>query len=150
MNPNTQSSTDDTNNGEFPKGKESYCPRCYFDDEKVILREDCPHNQPPTEAIASAEVPLLADELQAILDDMNAYVDWAENGEEETLGKLLDFITTRDAHIKAEYHLELVRVIDEESTDMEIHYDMRGMETTKNVVEGLQLVKSLSETISKK
>lgn len=27
---------------EFPEGKESYCPRCYFQDEKVILREDCP------------------------------------------------------------------------------------------------------------
>ena len=28
---------------EFPKGKEEYCPRCYFEDEVVILREDCPH-----------------------------------------------------------------------------------------------------------
>jgi len=30
---------------EFPKGKENYCPICYFEDEKVVLREDCPHNQ---------------------------------------------------------------------------------------------------------
>ena len=29
---------------EFPQGKESYCPRCYFDDDTVILRKDCPHN----------------------------------------------------------------------------------------------------------
>ena len=28
---------------EFPKGKEAYCPRCYFDDDIVILREDCKH-----------------------------------------------------------------------------------------------------------
>ena len=28
---------------EFPKGKEEYCPRCYFEDEVTILREDCPH-----------------------------------------------------------------------------------------------------------
>lgn len=28
---------------EFPKGKESYCPQCYFDDDKTILREECPH-----------------------------------------------------------------------------------------------------------
>lgn len=30
---------------EFPEGKENYCPRCYFDDDKVILRKDCPHNK---------------------------------------------------------------------------------------------------------
>lgn len=30
---------------EFPEGKESYCPRCYFEDEKTILRKDCPHNK---------------------------------------------------------------------------------------------------------
>lgn len=29
---------------EFPKGKENYCPRCYFDNEKVVLRNVCPHN----------------------------------------------------------------------------------------------------------
>lgn len=29
---------------EFPQGKEAYCPRCYFEDEKTILRKDCPHN----------------------------------------------------------------------------------------------------------
>ena len=28
---------------EFPKGKEEYCPRCYFENDVVILREDCPH-----------------------------------------------------------------------------------------------------------
>ena len=28
---------------EFPKGKEEYCPRCYFEDEVTILRENCPH-----------------------------------------------------------------------------------------------------------
>lgn len=33
---------------EFPQGKESYCPQCYFDDDKVILRKDCPHNSPMT------------------------------------------------------------------------------------------------------
>lgn len=26
---------------EFPEGKENYCPQCYFDDEKVVLRKDC-------------------------------------------------------------------------------------------------------------
>ena len=30
---------------EFPEGKENYCPRCYFEDDKVILKTDCPHNQ---------------------------------------------------------------------------------------------------------
>ncbi len=29
---------------EFPEGKENYCPRCYFENSKVILRKDCPHN----------------------------------------------------------------------------------------------------------
>lgn len=29
---------------EFPEGKENYCPLCYFGDNKVILRKDCPHN----------------------------------------------------------------------------------------------------------
>jgi len=33
----------DTNNGEFPEGKESYCPRCYFEDEVTILKKDCKH-----------------------------------------------------------------------------------------------------------
>jgi len=28
---------------EFPEGKDNYCPRCYFNDDKVILRKDCPH-----------------------------------------------------------------------------------------------------------
>jgi hypothetical protein len=31
---------------EFPKGKEAYCPQCYFQDEKVILKIDCPHYEP--------------------------------------------------------------------------------------------------------
>lgn len=30
---------------EFPKGKETYCPRCYFEDDVTVLREDCKHNQ---------------------------------------------------------------------------------------------------------
>lgn len=35
---------------EFPKGKNSYCPKCYFGEPpefegKVILRKDCEHNQ---------------------------------------------------------------------------------------------------------
>lgn len=34
---------------EFPKGKESYCPRCYFESDKTILRAECPHNQAPQE-----------------------------------------------------------------------------------------------------
>lgn len=33
-------------NNEFPEGKENYCPRCYFEDEKVVLKKDCPHNNP--------------------------------------------------------------------------------------------------------
>lgn len=28
---------------EFPEGKENYCPICYFEDDKVILRIDCRH-----------------------------------------------------------------------------------------------------------
>ena len=32
---------------EFPEGKESYCPQCYFEDDKTILRKDCPHNNSP-------------------------------------------------------------------------------------------------------
>lgn len=28
---------------EFPEGKENYCSRCYFEDDKVILRKDCEH-----------------------------------------------------------------------------------------------------------
>jgi len=29
---------------EFPMGKESYCPQCYFEDDITILRENCKHN----------------------------------------------------------------------------------------------------------
>lgn len=29
---------------EFPQGKENYCPRCYFECDKVILRINCPHS----------------------------------------------------------------------------------------------------------
>ena len=29
---------------EFPQGKENYCPRCYFEDDEVILRINCKHN----------------------------------------------------------------------------------------------------------
>ena len=37
-------------NKEFPQGKENYCPQCYFENEKVILRVDCGHrNLPPSE-----------------------------------------------------------------------------------------------------
>ena len=32
---------------EFPLGKENYCPRCYFENDKVVLREDCPHTNNP-------------------------------------------------------------------------------------------------------
>jgi len=28
---------------EFPKGKENYCPQCYFEDDIVILRKECKH-----------------------------------------------------------------------------------------------------------
>lgn len=31
---------------EFPEGKENYCPRCYFEDEVVVLRKDCKHSKP--------------------------------------------------------------------------------------------------------
>lgn len=26
---------------EFPRGKELYCPKCYFDDDREVLRIDC-------------------------------------------------------------------------------------------------------------
>lgn len=29
---------------EFPLGKDNYCPRCYFDDDKTVLRRDCKHS----------------------------------------------------------------------------------------------------------
>lgn len=29
---------------EFPEGKEAYCPKCYFENEKTILKKDCPHS----------------------------------------------------------------------------------------------------------
>ena len=32
---------------EFPLGKENYCPQCYFENDKVILRIDCPHYSIP-------------------------------------------------------------------------------------------------------
>lgn len=36
----------DLTSKEFPKGKELYCPRCYFDDDKEILKVDCDgHNE---------------------------------------------------------------------------------------------------------
>lgn len=35
----------DNKTDEFPEGKEAYCPRCYFEDDKTILRKDCPHNK---------------------------------------------------------------------------------------------------------
>jgi hypothetical protein len=28
---------------EFPLGKERYCPRCYFENDWVVLKEHCPH-----------------------------------------------------------------------------------------------------------
>lgn len=41
-----------TQNGEviqeFPRGKEMYCPRCYFDDDITVLRDDCKHSQEVT------------------------------------------------------------------------------------------------------
>jgi hypothetical protein len=30
---------------EFPDGKENYCPRCYFEDDLVVLKKDCKHNK---------------------------------------------------------------------------------------------------------
>jgi len=39
----TMNTPPNNENTEFPKGKESYCPRCYFEDEKVVLRIECPH-----------------------------------------------------------------------------------------------------------
>ena len=33
------------NDLEFDKIKDDYCPQCYFDDDKTILRKDCPHNK---------------------------------------------------------------------------------------------------------
>lgn len=29
---------------EFPQGKENYCPRCYFENDLVVLRTECKHN----------------------------------------------------------------------------------------------------------
>lgn len=40
---------------EFPEGKENYCPRCYFENDKVILRKDCPHNQPTDKILEGME-----------------------------------------------------------------------------------------------
>lgn len=51
---------------EFPLGKENYCPRCYFDDNKVILRKDCLHNQPSQEAVSDLNAELAGAEA-----DMN-------------------------------------------------------------------------------
>lgn len=35
---------------EFPGGKEAYCPRCYFEDDKRVLQSDCPgHNHKNTD-----------------------------------------------------------------------------------------------------
>lgn len=42
-------STQQNTTEEFPKGKEAYCPRCYFEDEKTVLREECPHNSSSNE-----------------------------------------------------------------------------------------------------
>lgn len=30
---------------EFPKGKENYCPQCYFEEDVVILRGECHHSK---------------------------------------------------------------------------------------------------------
>lgn len=30
---------------EFPKGKERYCPRCYFENDVVALKEKCSCNK---------------------------------------------------------------------------------------------------------
>ena len=35
-----------TNNKNFDAIKDNYCPRCYFEDSQLILRENCPHNKP--------------------------------------------------------------------------------------------------------
>ena len=49
---------------EFPEGKESYCPRCYFDDDKVILRDLCHHH------LYRAEICRIISEM---LDNPNEY-----------------------------------------------------------------------------
>ena len=50
---------------EFPEGKENYCPRCYFQDEIVILRTECIHSvaPKPKEEKFPEENPELSDEL---------------------------------------------------------------------------------------
>ena len=40
---------------EFPEGKENYCPQCYFEDDKVILRKDCPHKIKESPAITNTK-----------------------------------------------------------------------------------------------
>jgi hypothetical protein len=32
-----------TNDLNFDKVKENYCPRCYFEDDKMVLRNECKH-----------------------------------------------------------------------------------------------------------
>lgn len=44
-------------NKEFPEGKDLYCPRCYFNDDRTILRRDCPHNNPVSTPTESVQVP---------------------------------------------------------------------------------------------
>ena len=45
MNKKYQVSHSGNKSKEFPEGKESYCPECYFDNDKVILRKECKHQQ---------------------------------------------------------------------------------------------------------
>lgn len=33
---------------EFPQGKDSYCPQCYFEDDIKVLRKECKHAKSTT------------------------------------------------------------------------------------------------------
>jgi len=96
---------------EFPKGKENYCPRCYFENEKVILREDCPHNKSITKEILKKGHKLYAEFANVPLGKR---AEWLENLVKDT------YEAGRAYWEPSEYHKDIWRKEARQSTISEI------------------------------
>lgn len=67
---------------EFSEGKDKYCPRCYFENEKKILRTECPHGA--SDLIAQrvlCEYPISHEDISALYVCVHCKRDRVQDGE---------------------------------------------------------------------
>lgn len=77
---------------EFPLGKENYCPQCYFEDNKAVLKTECKHAPKPEEPVKKLTgKDILAEKRELFMNSPIGY-PYAERIEKSEVGRLKSFL----------------------------------------------------------